>query len=40
MSVELPRPLARYFAATNDHDVGGMLAVFDDGEQIIRLEIA
>lgn len=30
MSVKLPPPLARYFAATNDHDVDGMLTVFAD----------
>ena len=30
MSVKLPSTLARYFAATNDHNVEGMLAGFSD----------
>lgn len=30
MSVKLSSTLARYFAATNDHDVDGMLVLFTD----------
>ncbi|MBN9551066.1 MAG: nuclear transport factor 2 family protein [Alphaproteobacteria bacterium] len=39
MTVELPRPLAKYFAAKNRHDIEGMLIAFspdatvrDEGE--------
>ena len=31
MTAQLHGPLERYFAATNRHDVAGMIAVFADG---------
>ena len=40
MSIELPKPIAAYFAATNTHDIDAMLALFaeaatvkDEGQQ-------
>ena len=31
MSVELPKPIGAYFAATNSHDVAAMLVPFAEG---------
>lgn len=34
MSIKLPEPIAQYFAATNEHNVDAMLALFAEGASV------